>query len=91
MFTILVFTILVAVQFGFLYMKWSDIQDYRELYNGVTDATGISAHKKHKALIVVISKVLSIFQKLIIIPIVVLLVADLIVSLILGGILAIIF
>ena len=91
MFTLIIFTILCAIEFAFVYMKWNDIQDYKEIGEGVANITKLDKNKHYSKFVKIAGWVLNKFKVLLIIPLIILLLANLIASSILGTILYFIF
>ena len=91
MYILIIFTILTLVQSIFIYSKWSNIQDYRELGRDLADVSGLSRKQTYTKTIRVLGNVLSNFKTILIIPVGIILFLNLIVSLILGGLLSIFF
>lgn len=91
MYILIIFAILTLAQSIFIYSKWSNIQDYRELGQDLADVSGLSRKQAYTKTIRVLGNVLSNFKTVLIIPIGIILFLNLIVSLILGGLLAIFF
>mgnify|MGYP000312492955 FL=1 len=79
------------IQFLFIWVKWSDIRDYRELGTDIADMTGVSKKSFYEKLVRTFGFLWSNFKKMLIIPIVVIVFINFVVSLVLGGILSIIF
>jgi len=83
----IVFLVLCAVELGIFYLKYNDIQDYKELGQDVAIATGVEKHRRYGAFIRIAGKILGFTKYLLIIIIPLLLLANWIVALILGSIL----
>ena len=88
MYITIILVLLCAVEFGVVYMKYSDIQDYREIGKDVAIVTGVDKNRRYSAFVRVAGKVLKMSSYLLWIIIPVIFVINLIVASILGTILS---
>lgn len=91
MYTLIILLLLCAVEAGLFYWKYSEIQEYREIGQGVAEITGIDKNKKYSAFVKIAGKIIKASSFLLWIIIPVLFIANLIVASILGTILSFIF
>lgn len=91
MYTTIIFFLLCLLEGGFIYWKWSQYEEYKEMAKDVAIATGIDANRKYQAAVRIISWLTGIGGILMIVLGVALLFVNIIIALILGGILAFIF
>jgi len=71
-------------------MKWNDIQDYKEIGEGVASITKLDQNKHYSKFVRIAGWVLKKFKVLLFIPAILLLIANFIASSILGSIIAMI-
>lgn len=91
MFTFIILILLCAIQAGFVYWKWSEIQDVQDVGKSVAGVTGLDKNKKYGAVIKFLGKILKVGKYVLMILIPILFIINLIVSAILGTILSLIF
>jgi hypothetical protein len=91
MYTTIIFLLLCLAEGGFVYWKWSEIEDYRNLGKDVAIATGVEKNRQYSAFIRIAGRVLGVAKYLLIILVPVLLIVNLIIASILGTILSFIF
>jgi len=87
MYTLIILTTLCLSQFLFVWWKWSEINDLKEIATDVVVVTGITKSDKYNKAKRIGTRLLLFigrFKKLIIIPIVILFLINLVVSTILG-------
>jgi len=87
----LVFLSLCLIEAIIIWMKWNEIQDYRNLGKDVASVTGLDKNEKYGAFVRIAGKVLAYAKPILIVLGIVLLVVNYIAALIIGGILNIFF
>jgi hypothetical protein len=83
----IVFLVLCVVEFGLVYWKYSEIQEYAEIGQKVASVTGVDNNKHYSKFIKIAAKVFGLAKYLLFIAVPVLLFANWIAALILGSIL----
>lgn len=91
MYTSIILLLLCAVEAGFIYWKWSEIEEYRELGKDVAIATGLDKNRRYSAFVRIAGKLTAIGKYILIALIPVLFIINLIIAAILGTILSLIF
>lgn len=88
---ITIFISLGLIQVIYFYNKWSEIKEYIDLTSQVTNSLNVNKLKSYNLLVKFLGKIIKSFKKLLIIPIIVLLILNTLISLILSGIILLIF
>ena len=91
MYTLIIFGTLSLIQFLYVWIKSSQIREFVEIYGHIENSTNLHTHKTYSRIVVVSGYLWKNFKKVLIIPIVLILIANFVVSLILGGIVSLIF
>jgi hypothetical protein len=91
MYTFIVFLLLCALEGGFVYWKWSQYQEYKELAKDAAIATGVDGNRRYQAAVRFMGKLTGIGGFLMVILGIAMIFVNFIIALILGGILALIF
>lgn len=87
----IVFLVLTTVEAYIVWMKWSDVNDYADLGKDVSNLTGFDKKKAYSIIVKILSKINIAGRWVLIIIVPLLLLLNLIISLVLGGILELIF
>jgi hypothetical protein len=85
-----IFIFLVVVQAGIFYWKKSEVDSYLEATQGVSEITKLNTTKVYKKSIIFLGNIASFFRKFLIAALSLLLILNLIVSVILGGLIELI-
>ena len=91
MWTFSIFLLLCLIEGVIVYMKWSEIEEYRELGKDVAIATGLEKNRRYSAFVRIAGKVVGVAKYLLIILVPVILIVNLIIAGVLGTILSLIF
>jgi hypothetical protein len=70
---------------GFLYLKWQDILDYTNIAGDLADVTTMTRRSWYIKLLRLVAKLVVFFKKVLIVPLILLIIVNLLISLILGG------
>lgn len=89
--TFIILLILCLLEALFIWIKWGDIKNYQSIGKGIANATGLDRAERYSMFIRGTAWLFSKFKVLLIIPAVILFIANLIVASILGTILNFIF
>ena len=91
MYTLSIFLILCILQLIFIWVKWSEIKEYSDLVGETVESTGISKNKTYKKAVMISGHLLRNFKKLLWIPTILIMFANIIAALVVGTLLSIIF
>lgn len=91
MYTTIIFLSLCVIEFVFLWMKWDEIQTYREVGQGAASITGLDENASYKAFVKLVGILMEYFKYFLIVPLIFIIFANLIVASILGSVLGLIF
>jgi len=84
MYSLILFILVCLAQYMFFLWKRSDIREYQEIGSDVANLTGVDKHHVYKKSIRIVGNILNNFKTLLIIPIIILLILNLILSVIIG-------
>ena len=86
MYTLLIFLILTLVEGIFIWMKWDEIQEYKEIGQEVAKATKIDQDHRYKTVVQILGRLWNYAKPLFIVLGIILLIVNLLLSIIIGTI-----
>lgn len=91
MYTTIVFLLLCIIELVIIWMKWDEIQTYRDIVEGAASITGADKNERYSQFVKIMGKVIEYAKPVLIVLAILLLFANLIAASIIGGILGFIF